>query len=746
MNEFRFRFDDYFDYVNANEVKALARLWGGRSNASKAEAIRVIQEGFREPVKIRGAVEALAPWERAALAILRQLGGMARYDTLGVGLIATGVPLPQNPVSPHELISALFKRGLLMSDHPYSPAYFSEYSSHRVWSDIRLINEAGSIPVQTLELPILATPEHTLSRRPAVVALDLLGILQAVDQLGGLQLTKNGSIRATEIRKLRKTLRWAETGIELDGFTMLDPTTAWVYALARSNLMAQHDERLDLRQSVVSFADYPIPKQVAIFLYGLINALPWLEIPLPNPWFDSDGNYRAAGRLALTIGLMALPTDGRPFYSLDDFDEAFYSRIGAHFSLDGSSNRPYYLRYESNPQAEAKWRAQRRAAWLKLERQWIEAALTGWLYFLGIVELACEGEHVIGLRLTELGRNVLHPELAPLPVTAETSTVIASNNPPWIVQPNFDIVVYLDQATPAQLAFLEQHAERQQAHQHTAHYLLTRQSIYRGLESGSSLEHLLNTIRAGSSSEIPQNVVIEIREWAALRERISVYRRASLLEFPSSKELQAALRKGWKGTEIAGRYLLLNTPAQLADQMYGATRIDYSLPLPKCLQASEKGQIQIKSKNPDLMIVAQLDRWAERTSDKSWQLTPSSIHQALSSSQKADQLIRLLSERLSHNLPRLLELAVRSWSGLIDYDVELAQVTVLHCANPFVFEAISTSKTFKPYFKGLIFPDILLIDNTQLEAFKKELDWLQLQVSEDLTVQPVIPHRYVRPR
>lgn len=746
MTEFRFQFDDYFDYINANEIKALARLWGGRSNASKAEAIRVIQDGFREPLKIRGAVEALAPWERAALAILHHLGGMTRYDTLGVGLIATGIPLPQNPISSQELIKALFKRGLLMSDHPYSPAYFSEYSSHRVWSDIRLINEASTIPVQPLTLPILATPEHTLSRRPAVVALDLLGILQAVDQLGGLQLTKSHAIRATEIRKLRKTLRWSENNIEVDGFTMLDPTLAWVHALAHSSLMVPHDERLELRQSVVTFADFPISKQVSIFLYGLINALPWLEIPSPNPWFDNEGSYRVAGRLALTIGLMALPTDGRPFYPLDDFDEAFYNRVGPYFSLDGSSSRPYYLRYESNPQAEAKWRAQRRAAWLKLERQWIEAALTSWLYFLGIVELATDGEHLTGLRLTELGRNVLHPELAPLPMMADANPITTGDNPPWIVQPNFDVVVYLDRATPAQLAFLEQHAERQQAHQHTAHYLLTRQSVYRGLENGSSLEHLLDTLRAGSSSEIPQNIVIEIREWAALRERISAYRRASLLEFSSHKELQAAQKKGLQGSVIAERYLLLIDPSQLNAQMNGITRIDYSLPLPKYLQASEGGQIQIKSKSHDLMIAAQIDRWAERTSDKTWQLTPNSVRQAVTSSQKVDQLIRLLNERLSHNLPRLLELAVRSWSGQTDYSVELAQVMVLHCANPFVFEAISTSKTFKPYFKGLIFPDILLVDTAQLKAFQKELAWLQLQITPELTVQPVTPHRYAHPR
>lgn len=44
---------------------------------------------------------------------------------------------------------------------------------------------------------------------------------------------------------------------------------------------------------------------------------------------------------------------------------------------------------------EAQWLVERRAKWLKSERLWIEAVLSSWLYYLGMVELGLDGKGVI---------------------------------------------------------------------------------------------------------------------------------------------------------------------------------------------------------------------------------------------------------------------------------------------------------------------------------------------------------------
>jgi hypothetical protein len=755
MDDTSLHFDTYLDMINAPEVKAMARLWGGRSNISKGEAAKIVVDGLKDPYKVKAAVEALPTWERNALAILRYMGGTTNYEILGLGLIAAGGDLPTNarkmPLDAKELVSRLFKRGLVLSNYQYNPAYFTEYSSNIIWSDLRLLQVSGYVNVAPLTLPTIGTPEHTSFRRPAVVALDLLGVLQAVDQIGGLLLTKTGLIRATEIKKLRKTLRWPETGITLDGFAMPDPTEAWVHALARSGLMSASEERLVLAEPLMTFADRPVHEQVRILLYGLVRSANWLEIPEPSRWFDQYGTHRMAGRLMLTLGLSALPLEGHPFFSVDDFEQALYHRAGEYFSLDGNSSRPYYMRYENDDKQENKWRAQRRAAWLKLERAWLEAALRSWLYFLGVVELASDGERVAAMRLTELGCDVFHPTLAAsAPAKAEAEAVSlqsAEGQTTWVVQPNFDLIVYLEQATPAQLAFIERHAERQQAHQHTAHYLLTRQSVYRGLESGSTLAGLLDGLRAGSATDLPQNVVVELTEWAGLRERMTCYRRASLLEFDNEKARQRAMRdgpfgkKGLKGTLIGERFLLLTDPTQYSHPPQGITRLNYGMALPKCLTASEDGLLQLKSKTRDLLIEAQLTPWVEPTPEGHWRLTANSVRAAIAAKRKPDQLLRLLNERLMAEMPRLLALALRSWAEG-GRKVELSQITVLHSYDTLVFEALSGSARFRPFFKGVLYPDIFLVDSTQLEALRQELAWLEMEISPEMTIQSVAMARY----
>ncbi len=127
------------------------------------------------------------------------------------------------------------------------------------------------------------------------------------------------------------------------------------------------------------------------------------------------------------------------------------------------------------------------------------------------------------------------------------------------MQPDFEVIVYLDQAAPTQIAFVERHAERVQAQAHIARYRLTRDSVYRGLGRGSTLEELLANLRAGAAQDLPQNVTATISEWAARRERIELHRQAQLLEFATPAARQRALADGLAGTAVGERFVLLAT-------------------------------------------------------------------------------------------------------------------------------------------------------------------------------------------
>jgi hypothetical protein len=475
-------------------------------------------------------------------------------------------------------------------------------------------------------------------------------------------------------------------------------------------------------------------EQLSALLHGFLRAGEWSEwSDRQQPSWYGEGERRARGRLALTVALAALPVDHDAFYSVDDLDQALFDRIGEHFSLGYlAPTRPYL--YNKSPEEvrriEQEWRAKLRAEWLARERQWLGRALSTWLYYLGLVELGMEGRTPVSVRLTALGHALLLPERQP--EQAGTLDAPAQEaQAAWIVQPNFDVLVYLDRTTPAQLAFLERHAERVSVHSHTAQYKLTRESVYRGLESGTSVESLVSELQAGAGVAVPQNVLHEIGEWSALRERITLRRRARLVEFPDADARQAALQDGLKGIPVGERFALLTSRASLRQPI--VARVDYAQPLPRCLSVSEDGVIAVTKPSGDLLLQAQLDQWAERMPDGTWRLTAASVSAAVRAGAPTGAVLTLLQERLTHALPPLLGVALQAWAGNRPY-VELATVTVLRCPQPSVFDAIKGSELLGPYLRGALGPDVLLVDAQAVEALRAQLGWAGMVVGDKLPI------------
>jgi hypothetical protein len=735
-------FDADLPRVGADKLKPMARLWGNSSKLRKDECIELITQSLKDPKRLQAALASLNTTERNALALLKRMGGITEYRTLAVGLLASGITLAgasrhyyRNPAT--QLADDLLRRGLILGTGSYSPDYLetSLGQGGMIYSDDRLLAQVGLPEIKPLTLSPMPDPSHSVYRRPPTVALDIIGMVQAVDTLGGLKLTKAGGVHSHEQAKLRKALKWKESGMDLDGFIFPDPATAWIHALRSSDLLAVKDGRVIVQEPSECFAARPYAEQSRLLMEGFIRSNRWWEIP-QSDYFDSHGAGRRQGRLALTLALTALPLQTGGFFSLDDFDRALYERIGEDFALDYPPQWPWGLYNETPEQKEKKlsnWRAKTRIDWLKQERPWLEKALTTWMYFLGLVELGLENNTLVGLRLTPLGKEVLHPEFAqagqPSPGSSPT------DQPGWVVQPNFDIIVYLGRTSAVQLAFLERHSERVEAHAHTAHYRLTRESVYRGLESGSTLDELLQTLAAGSNAPLPQNVEVEIREWAELRERLTLRRRTSLLEYSDPQGLQTALKNGAVGTVVGDRFLMVDA---LAENLSSGEliRIDYTQPLPKCLSVRENGQIHLKSGHHDLMIVSQLNQWAEPLPGNHWQLTADSVKVAIHSGLRLKQLLAWLDERLTHKLPALLELAFRSWGGESHF-VELETVVVLRCPEESVFQAILSSPKIKILLKGYLEPNLLFVDPIQVEAFRAQLAWAGFSIVEYLRIIPL---------
>ena len=116
---------------------------------------------------------------------------------------------------------------------------------------------------------------------------------------------------------------------------------------------------------------------------------------------------------------------------------------------------------------------------------------------------------------------------------------------------------------PSQMIFLDRYGDRLDMQQHTARYRLTRESVYRGLERGGSLDEFLAALRTGAKVPVPQNVEIDLQQWGGLREQITLRRDTQMIEFADFQSMQTAINQGLSGKILGDRFLLieLNTPA-----------------------------------------------------------------------------------------------------------------------------------------------------------------------------------------
>ena len=738
-------FDAALPRVGSAELKPMVKAWGGDYKMRKDECIAYLSAALKNPQKVQATLASLQPWERNALALLKHMGGVMNSSALIIGVKTLG-EYPKHPVNryPQDFTRDLFRLGLVMALDTRNPEYFGDsYYGHYgiAYSDERILAQVGFPKYQLFDLKPESLSGETHFRRPAAVTLDVIGLLQTLENMGGLKLTQNGTLRSSDEIKIRKALNWREEGMDVDGFLFPNPLHALLETFSFSNLLKKStDGQLTLAESPTRFAQRPPVEQVRLLMDGLIHAKSWWEISNSQTYWDGSGAARQQGRLALTLALTALPLNPDGFYSLQKFELALFQRIGNDFSLGNIASYPSFYRKETPAEQDRlikEWQANIRSQWLKQEVPWLVGTFTTWLYFLGLVELLMNGNQLVGFRLTNLGRETLHPEL-PASKWAGPSLQTTPIGPAWVVQPNFDIIVYMDRVSAPQLAFLERCAERSQAQKHTAHYRLTRESIYRGLESGLTLDELVSTLQTDSQTELSQNILVELREWAALRERIFLRRQANLLEFSSPQALKAGQTQGLKGTIVADRFLLLHT----APPAFSWDEINYAETLPSNLTLNETGHIDWKpTKHRDLLTAVQLDRWAESTADGSWQLTRESIRRALKPGRKLSELLSLLQNRVfptatirkyelpPPSIPALLELALRSWAGT-NYPITLQNVILIQCPSEKIYQAVIASPLMQSLLKGHQAPDLLFADPAQIETLRQQLNWLGWKVTD----------------
>ena len=753
-------FEDFLKSRNADELKQLCRPWGGGANKPKAEATKYLQQAINTPESIRALLGKLGTGSVVPLTVHKLLGG--RLDGRALVLATTMLkPTQDNQTTSAEEVcthlDAAKRAGLLMGDGGYYSSFAIRYSYYRdFYIDERVCQQLPNALVPTLlniSAAALAPNSVTSKRSTQSVVLDILNALKAVDTGGPLHTrTTDENFRIPDLKRVSKAAGWGDKLVS-EFCILANPTSFFLHSFQQCDLIISGASGIYTAIDSPTIDELGNVELVRKFVSGVINNRLWLE------HIALSAHTVTQMRVLLLTSLACLPP-GTDFYSLDQFERCIFDRVGMLISSQGvPARKPAKGPFDKEEVLEnlEDWRQRVREHWIKIDVPWINTALTSWLYRLGLVELVCktgngtnaETPIVECFRVTDLYQALFmgkpQDSSAGAAVRAEAASAEPVNAQPWIVQPNFDVLLYINEASSSDLNFLEQISERVSMAEHVASYRLTKNSISTALSRIGDANRIITGLKAGAKRALPANVVQQITDWASSINRVTITRSAELLEFESEEERTnfIASKPSFASSlrPVGERFLISESEVHFTfAESFRNERFDYSSRAYSCrVNADSEGRISLRSHFTDLRHCAALNRWTDPIVPRAgtaiqaniprWRLTKESVSRAINKGCKIEELHQVLeAESWQHGIPEVLAIKLSVWAGKM-LPVTSEETVVFNFDSGKTVQGLLSIEALNTLAAGALGTRAIVVRQHNAKAFVSQLKQLGIEVA-----------------
>jgi len=735
------------DRFGSDALKRAARFWVGKEAGSynKAKCISAltrVMDGDGAGWRVPGA---LSEKERQVLAIFTRYGATVSGGVLTAEMYGRGLTRkpPQdrasndyfrdyNEWSRNDLIRGLCEKLVLVGtsyDMYYSSSYDHSYPQLTLHPAlVKAVTPAAPFPWSASG--VCAEAVGTARRSSAEVALDLWRVAAVLRSMGTWPTVKGDSpAKATRARMQKEVgLRDAEK----DPLAPPDAESLFYELLHSMGVMRIGSQQPWIHEEAL---ERHLQQPPAVQAWHWVRA--WLHMPLWQDGIgivpDRDSDYDSVrirpSRLYHARELLAWALCGVAHASNRWLDLETFSRDLWQATREAAFDF-YWGSYTWDPEFEMARKKDQYPAgddrtlayWLADEAVWAANAIMVTLVTLGLVERG----HTVDkktrpcFRLTELGRVVFGaPEFEAAPKAADARFLT--------VQPNLEVVAYLESADAQQICTLNRFAAgAPRASGPVQTFVLRRESVYEALESGMTLNEVRTFLTEHGKTELPANVARMLSEWAGRRESLVLRTKVVLALGPA--DIHAPVR-----TLNSNVFLMPSVTLKIAAKEFaGWTILDHADKAERTWTTNELGSLTTSSGHSISQL--RLARIADRAAT-GWQITQQSVGRARTSGLTADQILGWLGEHLTAEVPALLEVAVRNWTGR--QGVRLGQVQLLRIMQPQAKEALLHSPTFRPFLAGHIPPEWFLIRGDHLNEVRGLLERLGFTIGDSLDPPPL---------
>ncbi len=692
-----FSIDFVFEQMNADQLKLIAKRFNPEANANRvAESKNAIRKAFKKPEMLDKVIAGLNPLEATVLSELKRRGGKADGWQLIFYAAVRGLKpakavascsVYKNTLSSDPgvaFLATLLRDGLILpvssraswfdSNYYYSYNNKADPEEDVVFVEERILTRLPDDVqpnVIDLNLEPLEAVQGGQGGHPVSLLLEMDEVIKLIRAEAGLQITNAGQVSKTQIKRFTKAQPFLKERFE----PLLE------IILAMGLLLAPKQKKdpwtLNLNR-LKEFQEAPLKIRYSMAVLTFLNQA--------DKSYDYSSNSlvsKAVARTALLEALSLLPNEP---VSLKEALDKFWLKV-LRFAMEsprrnwGNQEEPKLPNWfakelitsfqlmglvsitkisEANAQKNGAKVSEYKNSSLVL-RDFDSNDIATEHYSLALAEGYSwyqEGTKLLnGLGQDPQGSAINTDSLSQLMVVDAQTDELTEQA--LLIQPNFDILVYLDKLSPLSLSSLNA-AECQRIDAQTATYSLSRSSLYKALEAGYDLDNLKHLLEK-SSYALPDNVKTSLDDWALRRERLSILENTTLLEFANQTERDQALNKHNQARLIAERFLLVPQQSKMAFKKQSIKTIhNYHSSPTRVIKFKEDGHFSLKGAT-DLAARVVVSKIA-RVSGSTYRLNIEAIQEGALSKSIYDALLA----RTISGLPHQIEALIKIWQQETD--------------------------------------------------------------------------------
>ena len=666
--------------------------------SSKANRIRALEKVLGDPLHVESTMRGLSLEAVRLLHLVADNGTMSIRDVLHV----PGLYAKRNAIDALHQVAFL---GLVLvcpeertgafsfnQIHPHRDSRESSpllFASALVKHYLPAAEPMGLAMTPTTEPP--SNPSAPSADRATAFFLETLRIVELLNP----RVTAADSLHKADLTRAQEQAREAQMPVEAFSLSLMIALELGCVEVKRGRLVTT--------PQAAEWSSRPYAERMKDLMHAYVNgqSLPDIKLFFPQ-LYEAFDEYLPRGSVRRTYHrlLVAHILREQPeevWFSLGTLARALYDLDHNVLCLDEQWRAIASNTRDITPV----WKDRQ---WEMREQRLFSWMIQSFLFDLGIVELGGEGKY---FRVTPAGRYALG--VGPLPDRGE-----ATQQDALVVQPDFEVIVYVDRCSPNLRRTLDTFCERVQGGM-VSTYRLTEQSVYRGSRTGTSIKDFRTLLTANSKVAIPSNVNEQFSSWERKLESVQVHAGCEVIECLNAKEAQALVAEHPHCRLIGERFVIAREPIPEVD-----TIIDYGKPRRAAIEQEDGLVVRAPWEKIDLFLRRQLDDLGDSSTTENGDIILRLVKKKVEKGGDWSLQLAQLEALAARPLAGRYRVALRAWSGELDQAASRT-ATLVRFDDAETAQAILEFPDLAEHIEGSLGLFSLVIRQGELGSFKKKL-------------------------